>query len=97
VSSVACPTLIRVSCVGRLCLLSVSEGGSSPAAAAASGGNFASIPCETWQVGAIIGHRGKTIKELERLSGAHIHVDRTTEPAAVKISGSVAAVSKARG
>ena len=62
----------------------------------AKGGNFASISCEKWEVGAIIGHHGKTIKEFERVSGAHIHVDRTADRPAVKISGTVQAVAQAR-
>lgn len=58
-------------------------------------GNSASISCEKWEVGAIIGHHGKTIKEFERLSGASIHVERG-DSATVQISGSVSAVAKAR-
>ena len=59
---------------------------------AGKGANFASVPCEKWQIGAIIGHQGKTVKELEVQSGASIHVDRTKEPPTVEISGSVQAV-----
>ena len=67
----------------------LADGGASPATTASGGkgANFASIPCEKWQLGAIIGKGGKTIKELERQSGASIHVDRTNEPATVEISG----------
>lgn len=76
-------------------MLDAANGG-SPAPTTTTDGNFASISCEKWEVGAIIGHHGKTIKDFERLSGANIHVDRTQDKPAVKISGSVAAVAKAR-
>jgi len=77
------------------CVPGAAHGG-APAPAPTADGNFASISCEKWEVGAIIGHHGKAIKELERLSGASIHVDRTTHKPAVRISGSVVAVAKAR-
>ena len=55
------------------------------------------IPVRSWQVGALIGYEGATVREIEQASGARLSVPRDGEVRMVLISGpDETAVEKAK-